>query len=308
VIVPIARSRELGESRLTSKGAFGKAFGLWRRRRRRVSAESLTSFFAECGSFAEALEDKSEVAPRWESVETGIAERRALLERGDVAGAVPLWEQTGDAFPDSPTAFQQPGPLLVQEFGQARSGLSGALERFPGDRQWGFGHSSRLVERVLMRLKIKLSVGALVVAALIAAGLSYWSMRENSQAAASGGPPSLADTSGPPPTITAPAAAPATSQPSRNAPSPAKAAAPAPSQLSQAARQATTTGAAAPKTATSEPNAMSAATTTAPAGVPAMSLPPPSIAGAAPKSLPATALAAKTRLSEADRHQAQQEL
>jgi hypothetical protein len=163
-------------------------------------------------------------------------------------------------------------------------------------------------ERLVRAWRRQLSVGALVVAALLAAGLSYWSMRENSQAAASGGTPPLAETSGPPPTITAPAAAPATSQPSLNAPSPAKTAAPAPSQLSQAARPPTTTGAAAPKTATSEPNAVSAATTTTPAGVPAMNLPPPSIAAAAPKSLPVIALPAKTRLSEADRRQAQQKL
>jgi tetratricopeptide (TPR) repeat protein len=131
---------------LAIKGRFGKAFGLWLGRRRtefRVDS-SLTSFFAEAGSSAEASQSKSEAAPRWESVDAGIAEGRALLEKGDVGGAVAFWEQTGDAFPDSVAAFQQPGSLLVQarRFAQAKSVLGRGLERFPGDRQmmvdWGW--------------------------------------------------------------------------------------------------------------------------------------------------------------------------
>jgi hypothetical protein len=54
------------------------------------------------------------MAPRWESVEAGIADGKALLEQGDVTGAVALWEQVGDAFPKSVVAFQGPWSFLVQ--------------------------------------------------------------------------------------------------------------------------------------------------------------------------------------------------
>jgi tetratricopeptide (TPR) repeat protein len=87
--------------------------------------------------FAEVSEDKPEVAPRWESLEAGIAEGKALLEEGDVAGAVALWEQVSEAFPESVAAFQGPVSFLVQakRFAEARGLLGRGLERFPGDRR-----------------------------------------------------------------------------------------------------------------------------------------------------------------------------
>ncbi len=76
----------------------------------------------ERSAFAEVSEDKPEVAPRWESVEAGIAEGKALLEQGDVAGAVALWGQVSEAFPESVAAFQELGSFLVQakRFAEAR--------------------------------------------------------------------------------------------------------------------------------------------------------------------------------------------
>jgi hypothetical protein len=126
-----------------------------------------------------------------------------------------------------------------------------------------------------MGLKIKLSVGALGVAALLAAGLSYWSPAPvpatNYQAAV------------PPPKATVSAPAPATSQPSHNATSPptttAPAApktiappAPAPATQHQAAAPPPKTTVSAPAPATGQPshNATSPPTTTAPASAPAL--------------------------------------
>jgi hypothetical protein len=127
------------ESRLAIKGRFGKTFGFRPGlRRREVSVDSsLTSFFAEDGSFAEAPKDKPEAAPRWGNEEAGITEGKALLKRGDVAGAVALWEQVGEAFPESVAVFQQPSSFLMQarRLAEAKAVVSRGLERFPGDRR-----------------------------------------------------------------------------------------------------------------------------------------------------------------------------
>jgi tetratricopeptide (TPR) repeat protein len=91
----------------------------------------------ERSAFADVAEDKPEVAPRWESVEAGIAEGKALLEQGDVAGAVALWEQVSEAFPESVAGFQGPSSFLVQakRCTEARRLLGRGLERFPGNRR-----------------------------------------------------------------------------------------------------------------------------------------------------------------------------
>jgi hypothetical protein len=102
-----------------------------------------------------------------------------------------------------------------------------------------------------MGLKIKLSVGAFGVAALLAAGLSYWSLSENSQPAASGGAPPLSETIGPLPTTTAPAPVPATNYQAAAPPPKATVSAPAPAtnqRSHNATSPPTTTAPAAPKT------------------------------------------------------------
>jgi Putative peptidoglycan binding domain len=140
-----------------------------------------------------------------------------------------------------------------------------------------------------MDLRIKLSVGAFGVVALLAAGLSYWLVSENSQPAASGGAPPLSETIGRLPTTSAPAAAPATSQPSQ-------AAAPPPKTIVSA-----------PAPAISQPSQAAAASAPTTAPTPATS-PPPSSRAVAPTLPRTTPTPAEAHMSEADRRQAQQAL
>ena len=116
-----------------------------------------------------------------------------------------------------------------------------------------------------MGLKLNLSMGALGVAALLSAGLSYRSLKRELATGSFGRSPPLSET----PTTSAPAPAPATSQPSQVTPPPKTIAPAAPAaatnQPSQAAAPPPKTTVAAPATSQQSHNATSLPTTTAPA-------------------------------------------
>jgi hypothetical protein len=142
---------------------------------------------------------------------------------------------------DKPTPEQQVSALRAAHV----EGAGRVLRTEPGLR--------RLVKGAPMDLKTNLRVGALAVAALLTAGLSCWSISENSQPAASGEAPSLSETSGPSPAASAPAPKPATSQQSQATTNTPTVPTAVTSQPSHAAPP-TMTSAPTPASATSQPS------------------------------------------------------
>jgi hypothetical protein len=150
---------------------------------------------------------------------------------------------------------------------------------------------------------LKMGMGALGGAALLFAGLFYWSLNQELATRSFGRSPPLSET----PTTSAPAPTPATSQPSQGAP-PATTNVPAAPALatSQPSHDATSPPTApAPATSQSSQAVAPSPTTTAPAPV---TSPPPSSRAAARRPPLITPMPAEAGVSEADWRQAQQAL